>query len=211
MRRHRALPWLLIFGVIAIGLALNWPIAPEVPSGRNMRGNMPYGAPGMRSARRVPWRVATPRERQAAAASIVAQLNACKRNDFQSALFYQSALLRRRFPSPDAFRQMIQGYPQFARYKSVRFEKSLATPRGRLLQIEVNLTGMDNVKTRAIYLMVLENKIYRVGSVKGGRAGGKGKKGRAEETQEAETRNVRSADARGQETGAGETRDWGVL
>lgn len=184
MKRHRALLWLLVFGIVAVGIALNWPISPDAAPERNLRG-APFGAPGMRRMRRpsMSWRAATLQERKAATASIVAQLKACKRNDFQRAMFYQSSVLRRRFGSANAFRQMIQTYPQFARYRSVRFGKSRADAKGQVLQIEVDLTGMDNVRAKALYLMVLENKIYRVGGVDGGFP-----LKRRQETPEAETR-----------------------
>jgi hypothetical protein len=178
MKRHRALPWLLVFGIVAVGIALNWPLPPEPAPRRNARAIAPFrapgiggpefGAPGMRRPRR--WRETTAQERRDATASIVAQLDACKRNDFQRAMLFQSTFLRRRFASVAAFRQMMQAYPQFMRYKSVRFGKSRATRRGRLLQIEVDLTGMDNVRAKALYLMVLENKNYRVAGVEGGRS-----------------------------------------
>lgn len=168
MKRHRFLPWLLIFGIAAVGLALNWPLAPPATTA-NTRRRPDFRVPGGRRQAVITWRATTAAERQGATASIVAQLKAFKRNDFKHAISYQSSTLRRRFSSANSFRQMMQGYPQFMRYKSVRFGKSRASRRGRLVQIEVDLTGMDNVRAKALYLMVLENKIYRVGGVDGGR------------------------------------------
>ncbi len=120
------------------------------------------------------WRPATAAERQAAMASIKSQLDAFAKDDYKRAVFYQSAGLKRNFPSVAAFRQMMKTvYPQFTKYKTVQFGPAQADPPGHLVRIPVTLTGRDGVTVRALYLMVLENKIFRVGGVAGGMAGGR--------------------------------------
>lgn len=114
-------------------------------------------------------RPATTKERQAAAQSIRAQLEAFKRDDYATAVRYQSAALKRNFPSVAAFRQMMRAtYPQFAAYKSVQFLEARANPKGDHLQMLISLTGTDGTSLRAVYLMVLESKNWRVEGVLGG-------------------------------------------
>jgi len=115
------------------------------------------------------WRPATTEERKAAITSIKAQLDAFRRNDYDRAVFYQSSNLRRQFPSVAIFRRTIKSsYPQFADYKTVDFGHGRSTPDGSHLKMRVWLTGRDGVTVRAVYLMVLEEKVFRVDGVIGG-------------------------------------------
>ncbi|WP_157947531.1 DUF4864 domain-containing protein [Abditibacterium utsteinense] len=117
------------------------------------------------------WKAATSAQRAQAAASIRAQLDAFKRNDWDKAATFQSEGLRRNFGTTAQFRAVITAnYPQFAKYKSVAFNASRAL--GGHVEMQVLLTGQDGVKLRAIYLMIKERGAYRVAGVQGGNSGG---------------------------------------
>jgi len=139
-------------------------------------GDPAWSAPAAKSktpASKIPpgqWRPATNAQRVAAAASIRAQLEAFKRDDWVKAATYQSEGLRRNFGTLAQFRAVIEtNYPQFAKYKSIAFEQ--ARSRGDVVEIQARLTGQDGVKLRAIYIMKKEKGIYRVEGVQGGGVG----------------------------------------
>lgn len=114
-------------------------------------------------------RPAKPAERKAAIASIQAQLKAFGRDDFKRAATYQSAGLQQNFPNVEEFRRMMKtSYPQFMNVKSVVFGQAVADRSGKRVAVPVTLTGKDGVTLRALYLMVLEGKNYRVEGVAGG-------------------------------------------
>lgn len=114
-------------------------------------------------------RPAKPEVRHAAVAAIQAQLQAFARGDYPAAIKYQSAGLKQNFPSPDAFRQMMESaYPEFAHYKKVKFGLVRADVLGQRVLVPVDLTGQDGTTVRAAYLMVREGKAYRVQGVLGG-------------------------------------------
>jgi hypothetical protein len=108
-------------------------------------------------------------ERKAAIASIQAQLKAFGRDDYKTAIMYQSSDLKKNFASPLAFRAMIvQTYPEFAHSKRAVFGTGQADAGGAHLAIPIAVTGVDGITVHAIYLMVREGKIYRVEGVAGG-------------------------------------------
>jgi len=112
-------------------------------------------------------------ERQAAIRSILGQLNAFRRDDYKTAIGYQSKLLKGNFPSLQVFRNMIrQSYPQFARYKTATFGAAIMQHAGKnpTLVIPIVLTGQDGIKVEATYQMTKENGVYRVSGVNGGSA-----------------------------------------
>ncbi len=116
------------------------------------------------------WKPAPGAQRAAAAASIRAQLEAFKRDDWEKAATYQSEALRRNFRTTAQFRAIIENnYPQFANYKSVAFDAARAL--GNQVEMQVRLTGQDGIKVRAVYLMVKERGAYRVAGVQGGGVG----------------------------------------
>ena len=105
-------------------------------------------------------------DRAAAISSIQAQLKAFGRDDYKTAVTYQSAGLKGNFPSTEAFRSMmVQTYPEFAHSKAVTFGPAQSDALGTHLVILTTITGQDGVKVRAIYMMVREGKIYRVEGV----------------------------------------------
>jgi len=117
----------------------------------------------------IPLRPAKPLERQAAILSIQTQLKAFARDDYKTAITYQSAGLKKNFASPDAFRtMMVRAYPEFAHYKSVQFGPARADAAGTHIAIPAAVTGQDGVTVRAFYFLVRENKTYRIEGVQGG-------------------------------------------
>ena len=111
-------------------------------------------------------RPASPAEKQAAILSITKQLDAFRSDDYKSAARCQSSMLKRNFASLEAFRQTIKRqYPVFADYKSVSYGQAMADPTGQYLKVMVAVTGRNGVRNLAEYLMVLENKVYRVDGV----------------------------------------------
>ncbi len=115
------------------------------------------------------WRPPTDKERKAALFSIKNQLEAFKRDDYTAATKYQSKGLRQNFPDVKTFQKMIKaGYPQFARYKSVTFGSDQIDKSGKFFQVPVSVTGADGVKAEALYMMIFEDGLWRVGGVSGG-------------------------------------------
>ncbi len=114
-------------------------------------------------------RAAKAAERASAIASIQGQLKAFDRNDYKTAITFQSAGLRRNFASPGEFQAMItQAYPQFAHSKSITFGPARCDPAGLHLTLPATVTGKDGVTVHALYLLVREGKAYRVEGVGGG-------------------------------------------
>jgi len=105
-------------------------------------------------------------DRAAAISSIKAQLKAFGRDDYKTAVTYQSAGLKGNFPSTEAFRSMmVRTYPEFAHSKAATFGPAQSDATGTHLVILAAVTGQDGVKVRAIYMMVREGKVYRVEGV----------------------------------------------
>lgn len=114
-------------------------------------------------------RAAKAAERASAIASIQGQLKAFDRNDYKTAITFQSAGLRRNFASPAAFAAMImQAYPQFAHSKSITFGPAQCDPAGLHLALPATVIGKDGVTVHALYLLVREGKTYHVEGVGGG-------------------------------------------
>ena len=108
-------------------------------------------------------------ERSAAISAIQAQLKAFGRDDYKTAITYQSSGLKKNFASPLQFRAMIvQVYPEFAHSKHVVFGPAQADTTGVHLAIPTAVTGQDGITVHAVYLMVREGKVYRVDGVAGG-------------------------------------------
>ncbi len=116
-----------------------------------------------------PMRLAKAAERLAAINSIQAQLKAFGKDDYKTAITYQSAGLRKNFASPDAFRaMMVHVYPEFAHYKTVQFGPAHCDLTGAHLAIPATVTGQDGVTVHAVYLLVREGKVYHIEGVGGG-------------------------------------------
>lgn len=114
-------------------------------------------------------RKATVAERTAVGKVIRAQLDAFARDDYKTAITYQSETLKKNFASTEAFRRMMRAtYPQFARYKSITFGRDQVNAAGTRLEILANVVGKDGVKVVCVYQMSLEKKAWRVAGVAGG-------------------------------------------
>ncbi len=157
--------FVLVFLVLIVSLgALGWQVL-EYRRSQALMNREDAPAPPIQ------WRKATATEVKAVVASITAQLDAFKRDDYQTATKYQSARLRRNFASTNDFRAMIQnGYPQFAHYKSAKFSPVQADETGKLAKVSVNLIGSDGKAASADYQMILEDGLWRVSGVSGGHA-----------------------------------------
>lgn len=108
-------------------------------------------------------------ERAAAVNAIQSQLKAFGRDDYKTAITYQSSGLKKNFASPLQFRAMIvRVYPEFAHSKHVVFGPAQADTTGVHLAVPTAVTGQDGITVHAIYLMVREGKVYRVDGVAGG-------------------------------------------
>lgn len=121
--------------------------------------------PGAEAGARKP----TEAELKGVKAAIEAQLKAFKADDYAAAMKYQSSALKDNFETAEDFRRAIkQGYPQFARYRSITYGKSTCDPKGERVAIQVTLVGEDKITVRAVYLMVKEKDGYKVDGVMGG-------------------------------------------
>ena len=147
--------------LLALSLGILAPLpAPAAPAARLAQQDLPI-PPGGRKA--------TEAERKAVSAAIEGQLKAFKADDYAAAMKFQSETLKDNFETPDEFRRaMKQGYPQFARYKTITYGLATADTKGERVAIQVTLTGEDNVTVRGIYLMVKEKGEFKVDTVLGG-------------------------------------------
>jgi hypothetical protein len=166
--RPRFIPEICAIGVVGIIGAVLWSttFGPRVPTEVETPAPVESESP---PAAHDTWKPATKFQKAQASKSITAQLDAFKKDDYTTAVKYQSSNLRRNFASVAQFRQMMnRAYPQFAHYKSVEYGSAVASPDGLYVNLAVRLTGNDGVKVRAVYVMRRENGLYRVDSVAGG-------------------------------------------
>jgi len=113
------------------------------------------------------WVKASAAQRKAAIQTIRAQLHAFDIGDWKGAVALQSEGMKSNFSSPDAFGDMItRGYPAFVRARHVDFGEAQVS--GPMLQIPITLTGRDDQKVQAEYLLLKEKGGYRVEGVLGG-------------------------------------------
>jgi len=113
------------------------------------------------------WVKASAAQRKAAIQTIRAQLHAFDIGDWKGAVALQSEGMKSNFSSPDAFGDMIsRAYPAFVGAHHVDFGEAQVS--GPALRIPVTLTGSDDEKVEAGYLLVKEKGGYRVEGVLGG-------------------------------------------
>jgi hypothetical protein len=119
------------------------------------------------------WRLASDKERKEATASIMSQLTAFKKDDFQKAADFQSSSLRQMFRASGDFRNMIKTrYPAFCNYKKVTFGQAHSTGKDNpSVIVRIQLTGVNDEIVEATYRMIKEQGKYRVDSVRGGFSG----------------------------------------
>jgi|GEM_PF-1527007 hypothetical protein len=113
------------------------------------------------------WHPANMAVASAAEKSIVTQLMAFKKDDYDKAALYESHMLKR---NTIFFREMMRSqYPEFADYRHVIFGPIGASKDAQMAQVDVQVTGVDGITVCALYTMVKEDSIYRVADVQGGR------------------------------------------
>ena len=165
------LPEILIAGLILAGGGWFWSqnLTPMIPLAPEMKAAQAQEQPPAN------WKEAPADEKKAAQKVIMTQLEAFKADDYEEAAKYQASGLRESFGSTEQFREVIKtNYPQFANYKSVKWGKSRID--GAMLQIQIVITGQDDVQIAALYSMMKEDvgekgkpKLeYRVSGVSGG-------------------------------------------
>lgn len=133
-----------------------------------MRQNLtPPTVPGMIAA---PGSPATPAERAEAISSIVAQLDAFRRGDYEKASYFQSPMLRMSIGSTERFRSMMANqYPEFANSAHAAFGEARSMMDGEQIVVPVAVTGKDGITVQAVYTMERSpDGIYRVIGVSGG-------------------------------------------
>ncbi|MCW3062415.1 MAG: hypothetical protein JWQ02_4236 [Capsulimonas sp.] len=109
------------------------------------------------------WRMALPTERKDAIACIGGQLDAFKKDDYNKAMAFQSAMLRSQFRSPNMFRTIIrQNYPEFSNSKTVEYKSAFASKNGQMMAMELSLTGVNGKEVHALYRLIREKNGYRV-------------------------------------------------
>ena len=165
------LPEILVVGLVVAGGGWLWsqkgssavPLAPEMAAAQ------------AQEAPPANWKAAPENEKKAAQKIIMAQLEAFKADDFEEAEKYQASGLRQSFASTEQFRQAIKNnYPQFADYKEIQWGQ--ARIAGPMLQLQIVITGQDDVQIAALYSMLKEDvgekgkekMEYRVTGVSGG-------------------------------------------
>ncbi len=115
------------------------------------------------------WHIARGAQRQAVVSSIQAQLNAFRAGDAETAMRYQSRSLRRRFPDPEAFVQMVRSrYPEFGHCRAARFGPVWTDADGQHADVTVTARGENGFLAQGEYEMIRGREAYRVAGVQGG-------------------------------------------
>ena len=166
--RRQHWPVLAVVGALLVSGAWLWSTKLE-PDARIADGPARVRKAPIAPTKPVAWKKATPAQRAGASQAIRAQLEHFKKGEWEQAVSYQSSNLKKNFSSTTGFRDMIVGsYPQFAKYKKIEFGKAQAA--GPRVQMEIKLTGNDNIVVDAVYIMVQEKDGYKVEGVSGGAA-----------------------------------------
>jgi len=132
--------------------------------------NSPKTPPdGGNSPDRPEWQLALASDKKAASETIVAQLNAFDRNDYDAAAALQAPGEVRSSHEPEELRRLVQAfYPEFAHYKSVDIKEARANHSRNEMIVHIVLTGKDNYTVNAFYYIVVIGGRYLVGGVNGG-------------------------------------------
>ena len=132
--------------------------------------NSPKTPPdGGNSPDRPEWQLALASDKKAASETIVAQLNAFDRNDYDAAAALQAPGEVRSSHEPEELRRLVQTfYPEFAHYKSVDIKEARANHSRNEMIVHIVLTGKDNYTVNAFYYIVVIGGRYLVGGVNGG-------------------------------------------
>ena len=101
---------------------------------------------------------------ETAADTVLAQLDAFRRGDYDTAYTFASETIHQIFDR-QAFERMVQGgYPEIAQSRSAQVESAAVTPDGRAY-LRVKIRGANGKRVEAIYEMVRENERWKVGGV----------------------------------------------
>ena len=115
------------------------------------------------------WHVVGGAERRDVISSIQGQLDALRAGDAATVMRFQSRSLRERFPSPEAFVQMVQAhYPEFGHCRSARFGPVWTDTDGQHADVAVTVRGEDGLLAQGEYEMIRGRDAYRVAGVQGG-------------------------------------------
>ena len=101
---------------------------------------------------------------EAAGRIVMQQLDAFRRDDFDTAFGFASAEIHELFDRP-RFEAMVRGgYPEIARSVSAVIDGSERGPGGRLYLL-VRVRGANGQRLQAVYEMVLEDGHWRINGV----------------------------------------------
>jgi hypothetical protein len=93
------------------------------------------------------------------------QLSAFRRDDFDSAYTFASAMIKGMFDRA-AFEAMVRnGYPEIARSASARITDAQLAPDASSAVLTLRVRGANGVTVEALYEMIRENGSWRVNGV----------------------------------------------
>lgn len=101
---------------------------------------------------------------KAAHETVLAQLDAFRRDDYDTAYTFASASIREMFDRAAFERMVRRGYPEIARSRSASIERSAVASHGRALLV-VKIRGLDGNRVEAIYEMVREGGAWKIDGV----------------------------------------------
>jgi hypothetical protein len=100
----------------------------------------------------------------AAVDTVLAQLEAFRRDDYDTAYTFASKTIRQMFDRRGFERMVKTGYPEIARSRSAIIESAAVTSDGRAYLI-LKIRGANGNRIEAIYEMVWESDRWKIGGV----------------------------------------------
>lgn len=100
----------------------------------------------------------------AAADPALRQLDAFRRNDYDTAYTFASAEIRRRFDRPGFETMVKSGYPEIAHSARARVVSTRVTPEGTV-HLVLKIRGANGQHVEALYEMVLEAGGWKINGV----------------------------------------------
>jgi len=107
---------------------------------------------------------AQPAPDAAATAPVMQQLDAFRRDDYDTAYTFASAEIRRLFDRPGFEAMVRNGYPEIARSSRAYVADSRTAPDGRVYVV-VEIRGHNGQQIRAVYEVVLEGGTWKINGV----------------------------------------------
>lgn len=101
---------------------------------------------------------------KAAADTVLAQLDAFRRGDYDTAYTLASETIRQIFDRQGFERMVRAGYPEIARSRSAVIESAAVAPDGRAFVI-LKIGGANGNRVEAIYELVWEDDRWKIGGV----------------------------------------------